>query len=233
MDTLPAIATAKLPATYEQAKNALATCQHIDECKDWANKAEALASYARQSEDESLFKMATRIKARAIRRCGELLREIEPQQGGDRRSDQWDGDGPLVSRKQAAADAGLSERQQKQALRVARVPSDEFEEQVECDAPPTVTQLADQGTERKPLVDLEGIDPQMFKLATEVIGAVRRFSEFVSTIEPEKVLAGMKEFEKDDFYDNCLRGIHWLEDMRQVTQRDKGDPYVFNERFSP
>ena len=39
----------------------------------WADKAEALASYARQSQDDELLKMAQRIKARAIRRADAAL----------------------------------------------------------------------------------------------------------------------------------------------------------------
>lgn len=75
------IQDAPLPVSYELATKALAECTRLDECKDWANKAEALASYARQSKDDRLRKMAIRIQARAIRRCGELLREIESGQG--------------------------------------------------------------------------------------------------------------------------------------------------------
>jgi AbiEi antitoxin C-terminal domain len=70
------IANAKLPKIYESARVALAECSRIDECKDWADKAEALASYARQADDDSLRKTADRIQARAIRRCGELLKEM-------------------------------------------------------------------------------------------------------------------------------------------------------------
>src|SRR3990167_11344690 len=75
---LPSVHNAKLPKMYEGAKEALAECSRIDECADWANKAEALASYAKQAGDESLRKTADRIQARAIRRCGELLKEIRP-----------------------------------------------------------------------------------------------------------------------------------------------------------
>ena len=67
---LPSVHNAKLPKMYEGAKEALAECSRIDECADWANKAEALASYAKQAGDESLRKTADRIQARAIRRCG-------------------------------------------------------------------------------------------------------------------------------------------------------------------
>lgn len=47
---------ARLPQSYEAAKNALANCMSIDECQTWANKAEALASYAKQSNDDTLRK---------------------------------------------------------------------------------------------------------------------------------------------------------------------------------
>jgi len=44
---LPSIASAKLPATYESAKVALRECTELDECQKRADKAEAIASYAR------------------------------------------------------------------------------------------------------------------------------------------------------------------------------------------
>jgi hypothetical protein len=50
------------------AKVAISECAHIDECKDWADKSEALASYAKQAKDDELRNMAERIQARAIRR---------------------------------------------------------------------------------------------------------------------------------------------------------------------
>jgi hypothetical protein len=42
----------------------------------------ALASYAKQAEDEELFNNAKRIQVRAVDRIGELLEEIEPNKGG-------------------------------------------------------------------------------------------------------------------------------------------------------
>jgi hypothetical protein len=82
--------------------------------------------------------MADRIQARAIRRCGELLEQIK---AASNRHDVSSGVDTVTARgrKQAARDAGLSDRQRVTAIRVARVPDPEFEDAVEAFNPPTVT----------------------------------------------------------------------------------------------
>lgn len=136
--------TARLPQTYESARLALSRCYQIDEVQDWADKAAALASYAKQAEDDELERMATRIRARAIRRAGELLKSIAPSKGG-----QPTRGGDPTSRNGAAKSAGLSRDQKVTALRVASVPDDEFEDAVESEKPPTVTALAERGKRKK------------------------------------------------------------------------------------
>jgi hypothetical protein len=95
------VTSAPLPAIYENAKVALAECERIDECQNWANRAEALASYARQANDDDLRRMADRIQARAIYRAGELLKQIPPDPGG-RPAKTQDGAVPSLTRSQAA-----------------------------------------------------------------------------------------------------------------------------------
>ena len=63
------------------------------------------ASYARQSEDDTLLKAVMRIKARAIERCGELLQEIPAAKTGGAGGGAPTG---AVGRMRAARDAGLS-----------------------------------------------------------------------------------------------------------------------------
>lgn len=74
--------------------------------------------------------MAKRIRARAMRRAGELLKMVQPAQGGDRGNQhrQRDAADPLPSRKSAAANAGFSERQLETATRIASIPEDDFED---------------------------------------------------------------------------------------------------------
>lgn len=174
-------AQAKLPQTYANAKVALFNCVTVDECQSWADKAAALASYAKQAQDEELMKMATRIKARAIRRAGELLKQIEPKQGSNQNIQE--GDRPKVqTRTEVARDAGLSEHQTKQALRTASVPDEQFEQLVESENPPTVTKLSELGTnpQQKPFVDLKGRSPVDFNRALHFMA---EFEEYARTVE--------------------------------------------------
>jgi len=104
----------------------------------------ALASYAKQSDDDTLEKMAMGIRARAIQRCGQLLEQVAPAKGANNRYTkvEGDGNGPFYSRKDAAQEAGMSERQKKTALRVAKVPEEQFQKMAESDNPVTITELA-------------------------------------------------------------------------------------------
>ena len=163
-------ANAALPQSYEQAKNALANCERLDECQDWADKAAALASYAKQANDDQLEKMAIRIRARAVRRAGELLKQFDAR---PKNAEKQSGDAPtLISRREAGEQVGMSKDQQVQAVRVANVPEQDFTEQVESSKPPTISQLAQQGIKPRPLVDLKGRDPAEFNLEMHYVGAV-------------------------------------------------------------
>jgi hypothetical protein len=77
---------------------------------------------------------------------------------------------------------GLSDHQGKEALRVATVPEADFERQVESPTPPTVTELARQGSARpgrppassatQRIVDLNGRHPEELNRAIPSVGAV-------------------------------------------------------------
>lgn len=205
MRALPALSVsqARLPETYEAAKTALAECTRIDECKDWADKAEALASYARQADDDTLRKMADRIQARAVRRAGELLKTYSspgartdlPNNGTDARS-----------QKEAAERAKMSQRQKETAVRVANVPADDFDAAVESNDPPTVTALAEQGKKSRVPEPPEG-----FRQATHLIGAVRRFANFCDENAPELVAGGVLPQEIDGVRELVSTIDNWLD----------------------
>jgi len=208
--------TAKLPQTYETAKNALAQCSEVDECQQWADKAEALASYARQANDTTMRKLADRIQARAIRRAGELLKQY------DARGDHLKIEGTHNSQKQAATDAGLSEYQTATAVRVANVPEEEFEQQVESDNPPTVTKLAEQGTKKRNIVDLGDIPPEHYARATELQGNLRRLSEFCAQHDARDIAKAFKPHEAAKAHEWINNINRWL-DIFAVNLQEEND----------
>jgi hypothetical protein len=204
-----------VPQTYANAKAALATCASIDECQDWADKAAALASYAKQAEDEELMKMAIRIRDRAVRRAGELLKQIEPQPG-KRTDKEPSGDDP--TRSQIASDAGMSRDQMHTALRVANVPADEFERQVEGDKPPTVTALAKQGTRPapRPVIDLNGRDPNDFNRALHFTAEFEDYAKTIAAFDLEAILPTLSNAEADRVR-NAIAAIDTIHD-RIITR---------------
>ena len=125
-----------------------------------------------------MYKTALRIQARATRRCGELLKQIDGR-GEHRRSI---APGTSSTQQAAATDAGLSKRQQVTAVRLANVYEPDFEYEVERPDPPTITALAEQGTKKR-----DWTPPDGFEEATKLLGTVRRFSDFCEAHEPEAI----------------------------------------------
>jgi hypothetical protein len=209
--TTKGVKDAPLPVKYEHAKAALAECQSVDECSTWAKKAAALASYARQADDESLEKMAQRIRARAVRRCGELLKEI-PKAAPGRKS--GDAPPPISPRVQAARAAGMSIDQTKDAMRVAQVDRKDFEDAIESDDPPTITELAERGTRKvKPLVDIEGRDPAEYNRAIHVREAIADLSVMLGHVKPALVIRGSVPRQFPELKKNAARIVSWLSDL--------------------
>ncbi len=191
-------ASARLPQTYETAKMALANCAQLDECQDWADKAAALASYAKQANDDEMMKMAVRIRDRAIRRAGELLKQIEPAKPGPK-PEIGMGDHTQLGRQAAGEQAGMSKHQQVQAVRVANVPAADFEKQVESQNPPTVTKLAEQGKKAapKPVIDLKGRDPGEFNRALHFVGAFEEYQRDIEKIDADAILPILNDSERE------------------------------------
>ena len=132
-----------MPEIYNRAKTALMECERLDVAKEMTNQAMALAVYAKQANNDELVQLAARIKAQANRRCGELLMAIEPSKGGDSSLfHAREGTHPSVeTRKQVAEDSGLSDWQRKQAIRMAKIPEEEFEHMMDEIKVPTMEKM--------------------------------------------------------------------------------------------
>ena len=207
--TMPEGDDVQLPVRYEAAKAALAECNDLDECKDWADKAAALASYAKQADDDALHRFADRIRARAVRRAGELLSEFQTGSKGGRPAENGTG-GDTVSQRGAAEMAGMSKRQEVTARRVASVPEAEFDALVESDDTTTITALAEKGRRKVTGRDGAGGAPDGFIDATNVGGSIKMFAEDCAKHTPERIAGGHYDYEKPALINETRAVISWL-----------------------
>ena len=234
MATLPAvdqinITEARLPVAYEAARAALARCASIDECQTWKNKAQALASYARQAEDDTLHKTAVRIQSRAVRRCGELLKDYNapgartdlpqpPDVTVSRLQTEPEEPAQPRSATEAARQAGMSERQQVTAVRVANVPAELFEQAVESEAPPTVTALADMGRDTRPSDDAS---KPGFREQIELVGHARRLAEFAGKHEPAFVGPAVAHYNRRELRSYVARCRRFFDALAPFIREDR------------
>ena len=203
MNELTTIAT--LPVTYENAKYALTECTKIDECKEWADKSAALASYAKQANDGDLLKLSQRIKARAVTRMGELFNQIEPGKGGNPERHP----AGLEGRAQAARDAGVSQDQRKQSQTIANMDSLERESLIDSDEPPTITALADMARRGKS-------NPRAMKATTTLLGTLKTFGAFCEDHnDVDSLLDVLADHEKAAVMENTHIVVNWLTRLAQ------------------
>ena len=67
---------ARIAPNYEAMRTAIAKCEKVDEIAELANKAKAIQAYYRQSLDVENEMSSSRIRVRAERRLGEILKKM-------------------------------------------------------------------------------------------------------------------------------------------------------------
>jgi hypothetical protein len=234
-DNLPALAEnarANFPVMYEAARRAIELCDSTDEVKGWADKHAALAAYARMRDDRDLHNYALRIQLRAERRYGQLHKQLFPnrskenlvqnrpvagddRQEGDhlsvntaenRGSSRQEGGRQPASGAQAAAQAGVTEHQLKTSLRIAAVPEEDFNRQVDSPNPPTKTQLAEQGRVRRVLEPEPGTE--RFKAACAALHEFTTFCDAHDAAETARTFG----FDDIEMARRCVSALdQWLD----------------------
>lgn len=187
---------ARLPINYEEARKAIAECERVDECKEWKDRAAAIASYAAQKRDRTLQDNATRIRARATRRLGELLEQSASSSG--------------ISFSRAAERHGVRSGEATTSRQVARVAGVTFENVVERKTPPMpVSSIA-----RLSVRPTGGDQSELIWKAMDRINAVirdfpqREVVESIVAADPREALALKRAVGKAvDYFDALAEAI--------------------------
>ena len=115
---------------YNAARQALQLAASIDEVKDIRDKSLAMAAYAKQAKDTELIGYANEIRARAERKAGLLLRNMEMARGRLKQGAIM----PVVPKKnhgespQTLAELGISKKESAAWQKIAAMPNEVFEE---------------------------------------------------------------------------------------------------------
>jgi len=220
------IESAKLPINYVQARISIQKCESVDECKLWGDKAAALASYAKQSRDHSLYNAATRIRARAVRRCGQLLRGIEIEhktKHGD--SSRGRHKTSTQIRSAAATKAGLTGNQVYCALTLASIEESKFENAIEADSPLSVSKLVEENTHHrtKPI----GISVLEYNAAVGIVEHIKQLIACCESISPKAFCELMQQCGGDtprvlsDENFSMIPFLRWVDEYRSEQSKEE------------
>lgn len=122
---------------YEAAKLALEQAVNFDEVMGIKDIAERLELYARQAQDDALIERATKIKIRAERRAGQMLREAAEKGMRATPAGNVNPSNKKVSPQSTPSPAtlgeiGISRNESSRWQKVASIPEMKFEEQLEA-----------------------------------------------------------------------------------------------------
>ena len=205
---------------YDAMCNAIAVCHSVDEVKEIRAKARALQVYAKQAQNTEAERRCGIIRLRAERRWGELKREMQQNgqcepHGGDRKSRSRV---PTLKLR----DLGVTKDQSSKWEKLADIPEQEFEaELAKPGLKPTTEGLLMQRSKPKPLVDLEGRDPEEFSESTQAQGWLREMASLAKKTDPAVVARGALKNEYPRIQGHIALILPWLTKLQKLTEVKK------------
>jgi len=190
---------------YASMITAIAECEQFDEVKDLRDKAHIIEVYAAQALNFEAEQKAARIRLRAEKRCGQLLKESRHEgtrdmPGGDRTS--------IVGRSDHAptlAELGVSKQHSSDWQKLADVPEEVFE--AKLNDPNTIPSTA--GLIERPKVNWAVSSDDLF-----VWGRIMDFErEGCLKRDPHEVFAGMLDTMQEDIVRIVPQLVPWLTEL--------------------
>jgi len=120
-----------VPVRYQDACKAIAACITIEDTRQWANKADALAAWAKMYRDDTVSAEARRLKLHAYRRMAALADELCPNWRKGQRG------GP----QKVLREHGMTGSQAQTVHAVGEVPRRKFDQALKQPKPPSPATL--------------------------------------------------------------------------------------------
>lgn len=218
------IPNAILPVEYAAACRAIAACLTIDESKNWSDKADALAAWAKIYKSDQASLEAKRLKLHAYRRMSELSDQLRPANQKEKGPGAARGARPGPQTLLTAH--GFSQTQAQNIRKIGAIPHSQFEVIINSENPPGIKRAAFLGRGqrlhhggRRPYSNsyfliLEGLASNM---------GVRALVSRLCRKYPAKDLAkDMRVDEAEAIRPWIIELIDWMDDFDQSLPKTKG-----------
>ena len=207
-------------ALYDRMASAIEKCERVDEVKEIRNRARAMEIYAAQALNHEAEQKAARIRLRAERRCGELLREMKAKKErhsghGDRKSASHDatpksksnGSAPKLVQPPTLSALGITRDQAAKWQLLADIPKAKFEERLnKPDGIPSTHELIVETKKQSSPT----IDPEVLFIWGRICDFERHK---VFNRDPTKTFQQMTQPMQDDICRLAPQLIVWLDQL--------------------
>lgn len=218
---------ARMPLNYEAAKNAVAKCARIDECKEWADKSAAIASYAKQIKDKELRESANRIVLRAKIRIGELLDAIPPAAPIHHKRGEGSGCKKNPNSRMAIAKShNIGSAQASRYIGMSRVSPELRDELIDASPPVGVSSLAAMGQGTGPKRGFHASEIYNLLMRREGYGQIglTAFTLWISKLPPKKYAHRLRPDEALRVREAFTDILEWIDEFDQrMPPSSKGD----------
>lgn len=184
---------------YERARQDLKACLTIDDAKYFADKADALAAWAKIYRDNGAARDAAALKLEAFRRMGELAKSLRPK-GNTGRA----GGGGARS---LLVEHGLSKSAAHVAGVLARLPQDTFQGYIDRPKPPSPFVFNREGSDNS----------ESFKAINN--HGIREFRAWTRAHDAKQLARGLKADEAARIGEMVSEVIEWLDEFEQAIPK--------------
>jgi hypothetical protein len=199
-------------ALYDEMCRAITAAYKIDEVKEIHDRAMAFEVYHRQALNIDAERQAAEIRIRAERRCGILLREMQKAKGGrpTNRFAEATGFQETTAAQATLSDLGISKHQSMDWQKLAAVPEEIFEEEVQKYGATTTNIISTIEPPRPPDLIKRDLN-RMDKKALNLWGLLRRFEEDYLNDDPNRLFKAMIHNQPRDTLRLAPLVAAWLE----------------------
>jgi len=211
---------ASVPVVYEEACKALAACSTIDEGKYWADKAEALAAWAKIYKSDKAAVEAKRLKLHAYRRMGQIAEELRPTVSPSGTKGKQGASGRTNGALSLVKEHGFNQTKAGKIMAISRIPDDAFKKAVSSANPPGINLAAGMGTGQGTFKNRSSDAYKLFTSSYDSGKGASHFRSFCRNNDPKTLARNMTVSDARKAREIVIEIQEWLDTFEQYLPKE-------------